>query len=140
MVGMSVDFLSLIERGRNSPSFKKLESMANGLGVPVAFLFTFGSDFRPTQQRSRRASGCNGAKRLHAKGDFGRFVSAELPCAAADFGGLRTVVKTSANRVGTISIMEVGHNYSTFGSVVVKIWRLAGGTILFIRKYSTICP
>ena len=29
MVGMSVDFLSLIERGRNAPSFKKLEQMMN---------------------------------------------------------------------------------------------------------------
>jgi transcriptional regulator with XRE-family HTH domain len=46
MVGMSVDFLSLIERGRNSPSFEKLESMAGALGVPVASLFTFDSNSR----------------------------------------------------------------------------------------------
>jgi transcriptional regulator with XRE-family HTH domain len=38
---MSVDFLSLIERGRNAPSFKKLERIAKGLGKPVSFLFTF---------------------------------------------------------------------------------------------------
>jgi transcriptional regulator with XRE-family HTH domain len=41
MIGMSVDFLSLIERGRNAPSFKKLERIAKGLGKPVSFLFTF---------------------------------------------------------------------------------------------------
>ena len=41
ITGMSVDFLSLIERGRNAPSFKKLDRMAKGLGKPVAFLFTF---------------------------------------------------------------------------------------------------
>jgi transcriptional regulator with XRE-family HTH domain len=40
MVGMSVDFLSLIERGRNAPSFKKLELMIKGLGVSAAYLFT----------------------------------------------------------------------------------------------------
>lgn len=41
MIGMSVDFLSLIERGRNAPSFEKLEHMAAALKVPVAYLFTF---------------------------------------------------------------------------------------------------
>jgi transcriptional regulator with XRE-family HTH domain len=41
MVGMSVDFLSLIERGKNAPSFKKLEGMIRGLGVSAAYLFTF---------------------------------------------------------------------------------------------------
>jgi transcriptional regulator with XRE-family HTH domain len=43
ITGLSVDFLSLIERGRNAPSFKKLHRMARGLGKPVAFLFTFDS-------------------------------------------------------------------------------------------------
>ena len=41
MLGISVDFLSLIERGRNSPSFEKIEAMAKGLGRPVAYLFIF---------------------------------------------------------------------------------------------------
>ena len=41
IVGMSVDFLSLIERGRNSPSFRSLEKMASGLRKPVAYLFDF---------------------------------------------------------------------------------------------------
>ncbi len=43
MLGMSVDFLSLIERGRNSPSWRKLERMAQRLGRPVAYLFDFRS-------------------------------------------------------------------------------------------------
>lgn len=41
ITGMSVDFLSLIERGRNAPSFKKLELMIKGLEVSAAYLFTF---------------------------------------------------------------------------------------------------
>lgn len=42
--GISVDFLSLIERGRNSPSFEKMQSLADALNVPVARLFTFDKD------------------------------------------------------------------------------------------------
>jgi len=38
---ISVDFLSLIERGRNSPSFENLEALANALSVGVVSLFTF---------------------------------------------------------------------------------------------------
>jgi transcriptional regulator with XRE-family HTH domain len=53
MIGMSVDFLSLIERGRNSPSFKKLERMAKGLDQPVAFLFDFES--LPVPKKKERA-------------------------------------------------------------------------------------
>jgi len=44
IIGMSVDFLSLIERGRNAPSFRKLLRIATGLGKPVAFLFTFDAE------------------------------------------------------------------------------------------------
>lgn len=50
MIGMSVDFLSLIERGRNAPSFEKIERMAAALRVPVAYLFTF--DRRSNATRS----------------------------------------------------------------------------------------
>ena len=50
MIGMSVDFLSLIERGRNSPSFPKLERMAKGLNKPVSYLF----DFKTVQAEPRR--------------------------------------------------------------------------------------
>jgi transcriptional regulator with XRE-family HTH domain len=54
MAGMSVDFLSLIERGRNAPSFKKLELMIEGLGVSAAYLFTFeDSSSRKKGRRSR---------------------------------------------------------------------------------------
>ena len=41
-VGISVDFLSLIERGRNAPSFETLEHLAKKLRVPVMVLFDFG--------------------------------------------------------------------------------------------------
>jgi transcriptional regulator with XRE-family HTH domain len=52
MAGMSVDFLSLIERGRNAPSFKKLELMIKGLGLSAAYLFTF--DGSPSRKKSRQ--------------------------------------------------------------------------------------
>jgi transcriptional regulator with XRE-family HTH domain len=39
--GISVDFLSLIERGRNSPSFDNLEEIAKALRTPVVELFSF---------------------------------------------------------------------------------------------------
>jgi transcriptional regulator with XRE-family HTH domain len=53
LVGISVDFLSLIERGRNAPSFKKLERIARGLGKPVAYLFTFDPSYKPRKRRPR---------------------------------------------------------------------------------------
>jgi transcriptional regulator with XRE-family HTH domain len=40
-VGISVDFLSLIERGINAPSFETIEQMAKRLRVPVKVLFEF---------------------------------------------------------------------------------------------------
>jgi hypothetical protein len=40
-VRISVDFLSLIERGINAPSFETMEHMANKLRVPVMELFDF---------------------------------------------------------------------------------------------------
>ena len=36
---ISVDFLSLIERGKNAPSFETLEKIANALHVSVKELF-----------------------------------------------------------------------------------------------------
>lgn len=39
--GISVDFLSLIERGKNSPSFDNLDDLADALDVTVAQLFSF---------------------------------------------------------------------------------------------------
>ena len=41
LLGISVDFLSLIERGINAPSFEKLEQISDRLGLPVALLFVF---------------------------------------------------------------------------------------------------
>jgi transcriptional regulator with XRE-family HTH domain len=52
LVGISVDFLSLIERGRNAPSFKKLERMARGLQKPVAYLFTFDANYKPRKRHA----------------------------------------------------------------------------------------
>ena len=40
-VGISVDFLSLIERGINAPSFETIDKMAERLRLSVAALFTF---------------------------------------------------------------------------------------------------
>jgi len=40
-IGISVDFLSLIERGINAPSFETIEQMAKRLRVPVRALFEF---------------------------------------------------------------------------------------------------
>ena len=42
LVGISVDFLSLIERGINAPSFEVLEKLSAGLKMPVRDLFDFG--------------------------------------------------------------------------------------------------
>jgi transcriptional regulator with XRE-family HTH domain len=47
LVGISVDFLSLIERGINSPGFEVLEQIADRLGVPVRELFDFRKAGRP---------------------------------------------------------------------------------------------
>jgi len=38
---ISVDFLSLVERGINAPSFDNLEKIAKALGVSVRDLFDF---------------------------------------------------------------------------------------------------
>ena len=40
-VGISVDFLSLIERGINAPSFETIEQIAKALRLPVMALFDF---------------------------------------------------------------------------------------------------
>ena len=38
---MSVDFISLVERGINAPSFRNLEKLAKALERPVQELFNF---------------------------------------------------------------------------------------------------
>lgn len=47
--GISVDFLSLIERGKNSPSFENLDGLAAALGVTVAQLFAFEGNLVETE-------------------------------------------------------------------------------------------
>lgn len=42
-IGISVDFLSLMERGINAPSFETLERIARVLKVRVCDLFDFGA-------------------------------------------------------------------------------------------------
>ena len=39
--GISVDFLSLIERGKSAPSFENLDDLASALEVSVVELFSF---------------------------------------------------------------------------------------------------
>lgn len=41
LLGISVDFLSLVERGINAPSFETIESIAHKLDLPVSALFAF---------------------------------------------------------------------------------------------------
>jgi transcriptional regulator with XRE-family HTH domain len=41
MLDVSVDFLSLIERGRNAPSFETLDRIAKRLRISVSDLFAF---------------------------------------------------------------------------------------------------
>ena len=41
VIGVSVDFLSLIERGISAPSFERIEQIARRLDTSVASLFTF---------------------------------------------------------------------------------------------------
>jgi transcriptional regulator with XRE-family HTH domain len=51
LLEISVDFLSLIERGVNAPSFENLEVFSERLGIPVSELFTFDVDSAPTKAR-----------------------------------------------------------------------------------------
>jgi transcriptional regulator with XRE-family HTH domain len=44
LADISVDFLSMVERGINAPSFDTLEKIANALHVPVRELFLFEND------------------------------------------------------------------------------------------------
>jgi len=44
LLEISVDFLSLIERGINAPSFENLEVFSKQLGLRVADLFSFANE------------------------------------------------------------------------------------------------
>jgi transcriptional regulator with XRE-family HTH domain len=43
-LNISVDFLSLMERGRNAPSFETLDRISKRLRMPVAELFSFDAE------------------------------------------------------------------------------------------------
>lgn len=53
LLEISVDFLSLIERGINAPSFENLEVFSAQLDVPVNELFVF--EDRPDRQSNNSA-------------------------------------------------------------------------------------
>jgi transcriptional regulator with XRE-family HTH domain len=44
LLEISIDFLSLVERGLNAPSFESIESFSITLGIPVRDFFDFSSD------------------------------------------------------------------------------------------------
>ena len=41
LLGISVDFLSLIERGINAPSFENLDAFSTQLKMPLSVIFGF---------------------------------------------------------------------------------------------------
>jgi transcriptional regulator with XRE-family HTH domain len=47
LLGISVDFLSLIERGINAPSFENLDTFAAQLKIPLFDLFNFKATSNP---------------------------------------------------------------------------------------------
>jgi len=48
LLGISVDFLSLTERGINAPSFENLDAFSAQLKIPVFVLFDFESTLDPS--------------------------------------------------------------------------------------------
>lgn len=44
LLDISVDFLSLVERGLNAPSFESIEAFSITLGIPVRDFFDFSSE------------------------------------------------------------------------------------------------
>jgi transcriptional regulator with XRE-family HTH domain len=48
LLGISVDFLSLIERGINAPSFENLDAFSTQLNLPVSVLFDFSATLDPS--------------------------------------------------------------------------------------------
>lgn len=58
-VGLSTEFISLVERGVNAPSIARLEDFAKALKVQVVDLFTF-----ERQKRPRRLDPVAGGRRV----------------------------------------------------------------------------
>lgn len=50
LLGISVDFLSLIERGINAPSFENLDAFAAQLNIPLSALFDFEATLNPSSR------------------------------------------------------------------------------------------
>jgi transcriptional regulator with XRE-family HTH domain len=50
LLGISVDFLSLIERGINAPSFENLDAFSAQLKMPLSALFDFGATLNPSSR------------------------------------------------------------------------------------------
>jgi transcriptional regulator with XRE-family HTH domain len=50
LLGISVDFLSLIERGLNAPSFENLDAFSTQLDIPLSALFDFDSILNTSQR------------------------------------------------------------------------------------------
>jgi transcriptional regulator with XRE-family HTH domain len=48
LLGISVDFLSLIERGINAPSFENLDAFSARLKMPLSALFNFDATLNPS--------------------------------------------------------------------------------------------
>jgi transcriptional regulator with XRE-family HTH domain len=48
LLGISVDFLSLIERGINAPSFENLDAFSTQLNIPLTALFDFDAALNPS--------------------------------------------------------------------------------------------
>jgi transcriptional regulator with XRE-family HTH domain len=48
LLGISVDFLSLIERGINAPSFENLDAFSAQLNIPLSALFDFDPTLNPS--------------------------------------------------------------------------------------------
>jgi transcriptional regulator with XRE-family HTH domain len=46
LLDISVDFLSLVERGLNAPSFESIESFSITLGIPVRDFFDFSPELQ----------------------------------------------------------------------------------------------
>ena len=50
LLGISVDFLSLIERGINAPSFENLDAFSVQLSMPLSSLFDFDATLNPSSR------------------------------------------------------------------------------------------
>jgi transcriptional regulator with XRE-family HTH domain len=50
LLGISVDFLSLIERGINAPSFENLDAFSVQLNMPLSSLFDFDATLGPSSR------------------------------------------------------------------------------------------